>query len=121
MFILFYTLDGIGGNGAKAYQCVACDSLITHSDQLIPISGMIRHLFVNPAGTECDIHTFQSCPGAIALGEATEVHTWFSGYRWRMAFCRQCGQQLGWYYEAILKSARPLEFWGILVPQVKSQ
>jgi hypothetical protein len=38
-----------------------------------------------------------------------------------MAFCRQCGQHLGWYYEAILKSARPLEFWGILVPQVKSQ
>jgi hypothetical protein len=80
MFILFYTLDGIGGNGAKAYQCVACDSLITHSDQLIPIGGMIRHLFFNPAGTECDIYTFQSCPGAIALGEATEVHTWFSGY-----------------------------------------
>lgn len=121
MVILPYTLDGIGGNGAKVYQCVACGSLITHSDQLVLIGGTNRHLFVNPAGLECDFQTFQSCPGAVAVGEGIEVHTWFSGYMWRMAFCRRCSQHLGWYYEAILKSKRPWEFWGIIVSHVRSQ
>jgi hypothetical protein len=121
MFILLSPFDGIGGNGAKAYQCIACGTLITHSDRLILIGGTNRHLFVNPAGMECDFYTFQSSPGAIAVGGATEVHTWFSGYAWRMAFCRQCGQHLGWYYEAILKSKRPGGFWGIIVSHVISQ
>ena len=121
MIILFSALDGIGGNGAKAYQCIACGGLITHSDRLIPIGGTNRHLFVNPAGVKCDFHTFYSCPGAAAFGQATGEHTWFSGYFWRMAFCRQCGQHLGWYYEATSKTERPREFWGILVSHVISK
>ena len=120
MFVLLYTFDEIGGNGAKVYQCIACGSFITRSDQIVPIGGTNRHLFVNPAGVECDFHTFLSCPGALAVGEATEIHTWFSGYMWRMAFCRECSQHLGWHYEAIFKSKRPLEFWGIMVSHVKS-
>jgi len=121
MLILFAALDGIGGNGAKAYQCIACGGLITHSDRLIPVGGTNRHLFVNPAGVECDFHTFYSCPGAAALGQATGEHTWFSGYFWRMAFCRQCGQHLGWYYKGASKTERPREFWGILVSHIISK
>ncbi len=34
MFILPSALDGIGGNGAKAYQCIVCGGLITHSAKL---------------------------------------------------------------------------------------
>ena len=115
MFTFISVSDGIGGNGAKAYQCATCAGLVTYSDRLIPIGGTNRHLFVNPAGVACDFHTFYSCPGAIALGEAVEIHSWFSGYSWRMAFCHRCGQHLGWYYEAILRSERPWEFWGILI------
>ena len=114
MLILLSALEGIGGNGAKAFQCAACGGLITHSDRQVLVGGTNRHIFANPAGVECDFHTFYSCPGAIALGEATEAHSWFSGYTWRMAFCSLCGQHLGWYYEAVLKSDRPGEFWGIL-------
>lgn len=118
MLNLLSALNGMGGNGAKAYQCIACGGLITHSDRLIAVGGANRHLFVNPAGVECDFHTFYSCPGAIAIGEATEAYSWFSGYSWRMAFCRHCEQHLGWYYEAVSRYERPLEFWGILVAQL---
>ena len=58
--------------------------------------------------------------GAIAIGEATEAYSWFSGYYWRMAFCRHCGQHLGWHYEAVSRYERPLEFWGILAVNLKS-
>ncbi|MFH1350879.1 MAG: cereblon family protein [Pseudomonadota bacterium] len=121
MLILISTFDGGGGNGARAYQCISCGGLITQSDRLIPVEGTNRHLFVNPAGTECDFHTFLSCPGAIALGEATDEHTWFSGYYWRMAFCRTCGQHLGWRYETVSRYGRPTEFWGILINHLASE
>jgi hypothetical protein len=120
MLTFISSLNGVGGNGEKAYYCIDCDGLITHSDRLIVIGGTNRHLFVNPLGAECDFHTFYSCSGAIAVGEETEAHTWFSGYSWRMAFCRHCGQHLGWHYEAVSRYERPLEFWAILVDNLKS-
>ena len=112
------TTEGAGGNGAKAFQCSVCGSLITHSDRLLLVGSTNRHLFVNPAGVECDFHTFAACQGAVALGEPTEAHSWFSGYSWRMAFCRHCGQHLGWFYEGVTSSRRPRGFWGILVSRI---
>jgi len=112
----FYSsaVDKIGGNGSKAYQCVVCGGRVASSDQLLLLGGNSRHLFTNPSGMECDFHTFSSCPGAIALGEATDANTWFAGYNWRFAFCAHCGQHLGWRYESISEVKRPLTFWGIL-------
>ncbi len=121
MLGFFSPLKGVGGNGAKVYQCISCGGLITYSDRLLRIGASSRHLFVNPAGVQCDFHTFTDCPGALAHGVATEAHTWFPGYRWRMAFCRLCGQHLGWHYEAVSVFHRPNEFWGILVTHTVSR
>ena len=118
MILFFQTLDGIGGNGSKAFQCSACGSLISSSDRLLAFNGSNRHLFVNPAGVECDFHTFYSCPGAVALGGATEEHTWFPGYAWHMAFCGTCYQHIGWFYEGISGLERPREFWGVLLVRI---
>lgn len=106
---------GIGGNGDKVYQCFGCRVLVAYADRLIRIGTYHRHLFVNPAGVECDFYTFSECPGAVAHGSATLIHTWFPGYCWRMAFCRRCAQHLGWHYEATTIGEHPEEFWGILV------
>ncbi len=114
MLCFFSPLNALGGNGAKVYQCIASGGMITYADRLLRIGTASRHLFINPAGVECDFHTFYSCPGAVAHGPATEAHTWFPGYRWRMAFCRHCGQHLGWHYEAVSAFVRPNQFWGIL-------
>ncbi len=107
-------LENVGGNGAKAYACAACGVLMTSSDRLLPVQGSNQHRFINPAGVECDFHTFYACPGAVALGEPTDAHSWFVGYAWRMAFCHQCGQHVGWFYESISHKRPPLQFWGIL-------
>ncbi len=121
MFSFISPLNTVGGNGAKVYQCIACGRLITYSDRILSVAGSSRHIFVNPAGVECDFHTFYSCPGAVAHGGATEAHTWFPGYRWRMAFCRHCGHHLGWHYKAIALFERPNEFWGILINHLVSR
>jgi hypothetical protein len=120
MVVRSNAFDKIGGNGARAFQCASCSGLITHSDRLLLIGGKTRHFFVNPMGVECDFYTFASCPGALALGEATDEHTWFSGYAWRMAFCQHCSHHLGWHYEGTMRSRRPSDFWGILVSSLVS-
>lgn len=111
-------MDKIGGNGSKAYRCSVCSGLVASSDQLLLVGGNSRHLFTNPSGVECDFHTFFSCPGAIAMGQATEADTWFPGYIWRFAFCSLCGQHLGWHYEASSELRRPVAFWGILASRL---
>ena len=120
MTLFTHAMEGMGGNGAKALQCLACGSLITRSDHLITLDGRNRHVFVNPAGIEFDLQTFGSCAGAMALGEGTVEHTWFSGYSWRFAFCRRCGRHLGWYYEDVSKFKSPPGFWGILIARIFS-
>ena len=113
--------DAMGGNGAKAYRCSGCRHLITHSDRLLHVTGTIKHFFVNPSGVECNFYTFSTCRGAVALGSGTTLHSWFSGYAWRMAFCGACGQHLGWHYEGVSESARPRDFWGMLVPGLRAE
>lgn len=109
---------GCGGNGERAFQCAACGTVVTYSDRFQAVGGTTRHHFVNPAGLECDFHTFYSCPGAVWLGEPTLMHTWFSGYGWSMAFCRTCGGHVGWHYQSASGKDRPREFWGILVSSI---
>ncbi len=117
MFNFISDTHTTGGNGNMAFRCTICGALITYSDRLILVDGRNRHQFTNPAGIECDFHTFYSCPGAVAVGEPTDEHTWFSGYSWRIALCRECGQHIGWFYEALSRLAPPWSFWGILVSQ----
>ena len=118
MLNFFFLSKGIGGNGSKVYRCVACGSVVTHSDRIILVAGNTQHQHVNPEGIECDFYTFSSCPGAIALGEATDAHTWFPGYGWRVALCVNCGLHLGWHYELLSRNQPPMEFWGILIAHV---
>lgn len=88
--------------------------MITNSDRQIAIDGKKRHHFVNPAGIECEFYTFLSCPGAVSHRQSTDANTWFSGYRWSLAFCSHCFSHIGWHYEAMAPEERPVEFWGIL-------
>lgn len=114
-------LDKIGGNGAKVYRCTLCGAPITTSDRLIVVEGSHRHMFVNPAGVPCDFDTFYACPGAVALGQATDAHSWFVGYAWRMAFCRLCGRHLGWSYQSLAKGGGFPDFWGMLVEHLHAE
>ncbi len=121
MFCLFSPYRAIGGNGDRAYQCSGCGALVTYSDRLLWIGGTFRHQFVNPAGISFEFYTFASCPGVVAEGAATEQHTWFPGYQWSFAFCGNCGQHLGWHYEAVSSRTKPGQFWGLLVTHLFSR
>lgn len=56
--------------------------------------------FVNPIGHVHDIVITPRAPGVAAVGPVTTAFTWFPGYGWQVAFCRQCGSHVGWCYLA---------------------
>ena len=81
-----------------AVLCRQCKAHITENAFLIPISGETCHFFTNPLGTGYDIQTYQQASGCLISGKPTEHFTWFEGFCWQYAYCRQCNQHLGWYY-----------------------
>lgn len=45
-------------------------------------------------------------------GEPTSYFSWFSGYLWQFALCRECGAQMGWFYDGQSK------FYGLIKEQL---
>ena len=82
----------------RAILCTACKTPVTSEDQAIAINNGHRHTFPNPLGLVFTIRCFATAPGCIPQGEATPEYSWFNGYRWRIALCRECLTHLGWQY-----------------------
>ena len=84
----------------KRLFCALCRHAITHEDERIAVYGRHEHTCSNPAGYTFGIGCFGEAAGCIAIGQATEAHTWFKGYAWRIAVCASCEHHLGWRFEA---------------------
>ena len=82
----------------KRLFCAACRHPITHQEERIQVNGGHAHRCTNPAGHTFEIGCFHEAGGCIAVGEATEAHTWFDGYAWRIARCAGCEHHLGWRF-----------------------
>ena len=84
----------------KRLFCALCRYPVTHEDERVPVNGRHEHTCTNPAGHTFGIGCFREAPGCGAIGEATEAHTWFKGYAWRIAICAGCEHHLGWRFQA---------------------
>lgn len=78
--------------------CAACSHPITDPGQRIAQNGSHQHDFTNPHGMLFRIGCFATAPGCVQVGPAIEQWSWFSGFAWRIALCRQCQTHLGWGY-----------------------
>lgn len=96
--------------------CAACRHPITRQDERISVEGAAEHVCTNPYGLTFRIACFREAEGCRATGVATAEHTWFAGYRWRIALCAACGAHLGWLY------ASPANrFHGLIVDRLTSR
>ena len=84
----------------RPLRCAACGHPITHDDARTEVAGSHEHTFFNPHGVLFRIGCFREAPGARLVGERTTDFTWFAGHTWQIALCGQCGQHLGWRFEA---------------------
>lgn len=99
-----------GGGGLR---CVQCGNLVTTRDQQIEIDGRFEHVFTNPFDLQFRLGCFAAATGCTGVGEITEAYTWFPGYAWQMAVCRQCGNHLGWEYRGSGHA-----FWGLILSRL---
>ncbi len=102
--------DGAGG---PRYRCRVCGHPITSPAARAVAFGAHEHVRTNPAGVGYRIGCFHAAPGCAAVGEETELYSWFPGHAWRVAICRGCRTHLGWAFRA---GAR--RFHGLIVERL---
>jgi len=93
----------------KCVRCKKCDHKLTNPDlSIAPYEGTYR----NPFGVSFHVVFYSDASGARDLGSPTTVYTWFPGYGWSMALCRQCGEHLGWWWSG------PERFIGLIATRI---
>jgi len=93
------------------YLCRQCLNPITPKSARIIINGSHQHAFANPHGLVFDIGCFNNAEGCGAVGTPTDEFTWFAGYMWRVALCRDCLSHMGWFFTAVDKEG----FFGLIL------
>jgi len=91
--------------------CKRCEHRITKPDYRIGFQGVNYHTFLNPSGKVFHIGCFSKAEGCMVLGEASSEWTWFQGFQWQVALCRECLTHLGWFYASESESA----FFGLIL------
>lgn len=94
------------------YCCAVCHQKITSEVSAICVEGEHEHLKFNPDGRKFLLCCFSSASGCVMSGDATSYFSWFPGNMWQFAHCRECGAQMGWYYEGQSK------FYGLIKEQL---
>lgn len=102
--------EGLADSGLFCRRCGYC---VTNNDERITINGSHTHTFFNPTGMLFELGCFLHAPGCRVDGDANGHFTWFAGYRWRVALCRQCACHLGWRFEK-----QEVMFFCLILPQL---
>jgi hypothetical protein len=79
-------------------RCKACHLELTRTDYALSPEGFHEHMQVNPGGVTFVFRCFSQAAGCSIQGKPEHEHSWFTGYTWQFALCRQCGSHLGWLF-----------------------
>jgi cereblon len=77
----------------RCVRCKKCDHKLTNLS-IAPYEGTYR----NPFGVSFHVVFYSDASGVSDLGSPTTSGTWFPGYGWSYAQCRQCGEHVGWWW-----------------------
>lgn len=98
LLALFDAIEHEQGEPGLRLCCVHCQTAITAEKDKIEIDSSHTFQLTNPLGIAFNVACFQEAWGCGTCGEATDIHSWFTGYYWQYAYCLGCEAQLGWYY-----------------------
>lgn len=94
-----------------ALYCAACGQLLTRTRWALVMGEGHERVFINPGGHVFRIACFIEAPGALQVGPATDEHTWFPGYAWKLVLCSGCKTHVGWCFEGDIA---PRIFFGLI-------
>lgn len=108
------TADETENDQEKALLCLICSAPITTAAQRIEKRGKHLHTFFNPAGIVYEIGCFQEAPGCLVYGPGSTEFAWFAGHSWRIVYCSECLEHLGWIFSGAEGS-----FFGLIVNRLR--
>lgn len=97
----------------QVVRCRFCEAAITNAANKIERSGNHLHTFFNPAGVVYEIGCFSVARGCSQYGWSSMEFAWFAEYRWQLAHCSFCNEQLGWFFSSVDDS-----FYGLIVSRL---
>ncbi|XP_061407724.1 protein cereblon [Lethenteron reissneri] len=94
--------------------CRNCDMEITMRGEIFSLSqyGPMA-AYVNPHGYVHETLTVHKASSLNLIGRPSTEYSWFPGYAWTIAQCRDCGSHMGWKFTATRKDMLPAKFWGL--------
>lgn len=103
--------------GFEFICCRQCFQMITSLDQGIEVDGNHHHTFTNPNGIIYEIVCYRSAEGCDFVGNETLEWSWFQGYSWKVAVCKNCLIHIGWYFASAKDAFTGLINNRLLYPQ----
>lgn len=102
-------------------RCKECTELIAERKDIFSMSlEGPQGMYVNPSGYVHETITVYRSTGLSLIGRPLTEHSWFPGYAWIIAQCRQCSSHMGWKFVATDKNLKPEKFWGLCRSSVLS-
>lgn len=99
------------------FECQRCSSQIaSYSDIFAMAKGNLNANYCNPAGYIHETLTVHKTIHEEALrivDRPSSEFSWFPGYAWQIAVCKECSGHIGWKFTALTKHLKPKSFFGL--------
>jgi len=102
--------------GEPHLVCGHCGHPIAREADRIAVGGNLTHDCTNPHGMTFRIGCFRHARGCKTVGPSTDEFTWFAGYVWTVAVCRNCDSHLGWLFRAVSD-----RFYGLILDRLAAR
>ena len=99
---------------SRSIHCAECSHFVTSPSHATSVDGAHERTFRNPGGYSFHVLCFSEAGGCEVKGRPTTDASWFEGTAWAFAFCKGCGQHLGWHYSR--REGEP--FFGLVAPRL---
>ncbi|XP_033324686.1 protein cereblon isoform X2 [Megalopta genalis] len=93
--------------------------LVTSHMLTMSIEGPLG-IYCNSNGIIHDIVTLYHAQGLVLSHQIVSTeYTWFPGYGWTIATCKNCNRHIGWKFTAVQPNLKPKAFWGLSRRNIK--
>ena len=99
----------------ESLLCTVCNNKITSEQQGFARGGKTEHTFINPHGMLFRVGCFYQATGCGVVGSPSSEFSWFAGFAWQIAFCRECQTHLGWLFS----NDQGHQFYGLIITRLK--
>ncbi|KAK2587505.1 hypothetical protein KPH14_003204 [Odynerus spinipes] len=107
----------------RSFVCSHCDAFIAHQSNMFPMSKEgLQSTYCNGVGDIYETITVYHAEGLkLSTHPPSTEYSWFPGYAWTIANCKNCYSHMGWKFTAVDSNLKPKSFWGLTRKSLKNR